>query len=68
MPTTTNQAPQFFTTAEVAELWKVSESTVRRMVESKQLDSVKIGRARRIPAAAIAAYLTASKARESHAS
>ncbi len=46
----------FYTVAELARRWSLSEMTITRMIKTGQLDSVKIGRARRIPREAAAGY------------
>jgi excisionase family DNA binding protein len=48
---------RFLTVAEVAELMRVSNMTVYRMVESGQLPAVRFGRSYRIPESALAAAI-----------
>lgn len=45
--------PEFYTVKEVAEIFKVSEKTVYRWIELKQIKSVTIGGTVRIPASAV---------------
>ncbi len=46
----------FYTVAELARRWSLSEMTITRMIAAGQIESVKIGRARRIPREAAASY------------
>ncbi len=46
----------FYTVAELARRWALSEMTITRMIAAGQIESVKIGRARRIPREAVASY------------
>ncbi len=46
----------FYTVAELARRWFLSEMTITRMIAAGQIESVKIGRARRIPREAVASY------------
>ncbi|MBX3196136.1 MAG: helix-turn-helix domain-containing protein [Schumannella sp.] len=48
---------RFLTVAEVAELMRVSNMTVYRMVESGKLPAVRFGRSYRIPESAIEAVI-----------
>lgn len=48
---------RFLTVAEVAEMMRVSNMTVYRMVESGKLPAVRFGRSYRIPESALAAVL-----------
>jgi excisionase family DNA binding protein len=48
---------RFLTVAEVAEMMRVSNMTVYRMVESGKLPAVRFGRSYRIPESAMAAVL-----------
>lgn len=48
---------RFLTVAEVAELMRVSNMTVYRMVESGKLPAVRFGRSYRIPESALAAAI-----------
>jgi len=47
-----------FRTAEVAELLSISDSEVRELVSHGEIDSIKIGRVRLVPASAIDAFIT----------
>jgi len=62
---------RFLTVAEVAELMRVSNMTVYRMVESGKLPAVRFGRSYRIPESALAAAIelpspSAGSAQRSH--
>jgi excisionase family DNA binding protein len=46
-------APEFFTTAQLAERWQAHPETVRRMLRERRLRSILLGRLRRIPSAAV---------------
>lgn len=46
-------SPEFYTVAEVAEIWRVTEVTVRNMIADGRLVARKLGRAWRIPSAAV---------------
>ena len=48
---------RFLTVAEVAEMMRVSNMTVYRMVESGKLPAVRFGRSYRIPESAMAAVI-----------
>ncbi|HEY3732797.1 MAG TPA: helix-turn-helix domain-containing protein [Streptosporangiaceae bacterium] len=48
--------PKFWTVAETSVLLRVSKMTVYRLIHDKALESVRIGRAFRIPEKAIADY------------
>ena len=48
---------RFLTVAEVAEMMRVSNMTVYRMVESGKLPAVRFGRSYRIPESALAAAI-----------
>jgi excisionase family DNA binding protein len=48
---------RFLTVAEVAEMMRVSNMTVYRMVESGKLPAVRFGRSYRIPESALAAVI-----------
>lgn len=48
---------RFLTVAEVADMMRVSNMTVYRMVESGKLPAVRFGRSYRIPESALAAVL-----------
>jgi excisionase family DNA binding protein len=48
---------RFLTVAEVADLMRVSNMTVYRMVESGKLPAVRFGRSYRIPESALAAAI-----------
>lgn len=51
-------APMRFTTVkEVSRLLRVSKMTVYRLVDAKELDSVRVGRMIRIPTSSVLAYL-----------
>lgn len=54
---TMTQKPEIYTRAEVADMLKVSISTVGRLVKEKQLYAFKAGRGVRIPAYSLAAYV-----------
>ncbi len=45
------------TTTEAAELLGLSRTTVYELLNAEQIESVRIGRARRIPRAALVAYV-----------
>ncbi len=49
--------PKFWTVKETASLMRVSVMTVYRLVQNKELESSKIGRAIRIPEQSIRSYL-----------
>jgi excisionase family DNA binding protein len=46
-----------FTTVEAAEALSISRSRVYGLIQSGQLDSIKVGSCRRIPAAALRQYI-----------
>lgn len=48
--------PEFFTAAEVAKILNVSYQTVDRLMRRKDLEFVRIGRARRVSKVALADY------------
>jgi excisionase family DNA binding protein len=48
---------KYYTVAEIAELLKVSRQTVYNWIESGQLAAVQAGRAVRVPASSLAAFL-----------
>jgi excisionase family DNA binding protein len=48
---------RFLTVAEVAEMMRVSNMTVYRLVQSGQLPAVRFGRSYRIPESAVAAAI-----------
>jgi len=54
-----NITPDLLTVPDVMERMQVSRHTVYQLIRSRQLTSVTIGRSRRIPASALAAYLSA---------
>ncbi|HEV7949871.1 MAG TPA: helix-turn-helix domain-containing protein [Glaciihabitans sp.] len=51
---------RFLTVAEVAEMMRVSNMTVYRLVHSGQLPAVRFGRSFRIPESAVAAAIVTS--------
>lgn len=51
------QDPKFFTVAEVASVMRVSKMTVYRLVNSGELNAVRVGRSYRVPEAALTAFL-----------
>jgi excisionase family DNA binding protein len=53
---------RFLTVAEVADLMRVSNMTVYRMVESGKLPAVRFGRSYRIPESALAAAIELPRA------
>jgi excisionase family DNA binding protein len=53
---------QFYTVEEVAQLFKVSEQTIRLWIRSGKLESFKIGRGHRIPAESVKQLIAQSKA------
>jgi excisionase family DNA binding protein len=55
--TATPPTPQALTVKEVMAALRISRSTVYGLLRSHQLDSFTIGRARRVDAAVIAAYM-----------
>jgi excisionase family DNA binding protein len=50
------------TVREVAEQFRVSKMTVYRLVHDGQIESVRVGRSYRIPAAAVETYLRGQQA------
>jgi len=48
---------EYLTVAEVAEIMRVSKMTVYRLVHTGELDSIRVGRSLRLPAASVLAYL-----------
>ena len=54
---------QYYTIEEVAEKLKVTRQAIHNWIKEGRLDSIKIGRARRIPAASIERLLEQSKQR-----
>jgi excisionase family DNA binding protein len=55
-----NAAPQrLLTVKDVAASTRLSETTVKKLIRSGDLDSLKIGYCRRVPADALDAYLAA---------
>ena len=50
-------APTFYTTEEVADLFKVNVKTVREMIKSKRLAAVKVGQEYRITDEQIRQYI-----------
>ena len=54
-PMAPNQAPQFLTVAEVADLLRVSKMTVYRMVHAGDLPAVRVKRSFRVPLKAVEA-------------
>ena len=58
-PTATPEvAPRLLTTTQVAETLSLGESTVRELIRSGELESVKIGTARRVPLEALDAFVS----------
>jgi excisionase family DNA binding protein len=51
---------RFLTVAEVALIMRVSKMTVYRLVQSGELEAIRVGRSFRIPEAAVNQYLRAS--------
>lgn len=51
------QDPKFFTVAEVAAIMRVSKMTVYRLVNSGELNAVRVGRSYRVPEAALTELL-----------
>lgn len=51
--------PRFLTVAEVAEMLRVSNMTVYRLVNGSELAAVRVGRSYRIPEDAVDRYLAA---------
>ena len=51
------QDVNFLTVQEVAELMRVSKTTVYRMVHAGELPAVRFGRSDRVPASAVESYL-----------
>ncbi len=58
---------RFLTVAEVAELMRVSNMTVYRLVKSGELPAVRFGRSYRIPESAVAAAVELPDARSGRA-
>jgi len=54
-------APTFYTTEEVAELFKVNVKTIREMIKSKRLQAVKFGQEYRITDEQIRQYIDENK-------
>ena len=54
---------QYYTIEEVAEKLKVTRQAIHNWIKEGRLDSIKIGRSRRIPAASIERLLEQSKQR-----
>lgn len=52
---------KFYTIEEVAEMLKVSDKTVRRLIEGKKLDAVKVGTVYRISEEDLKKYLEENK-------
>lgn len=51
------ETPLLVTTGEAAERLRVGRTTVFKLISSGDLESVKVGRARRVPADAISEYV-----------
>jgi excisionase family DNA binding protein len=51
------QSPAMLTIAQVEEVLQVSRWKVYRLMQSGELESIKIGRSRRIPVVAVQAYV-----------
>lgn len=51
---------RFYTINEVAEIARVSNMTIYRLVHSGQLPAIRVGKSFRIPHAALTQYLTSS--------
>lgn len=49
----------YYTIAELTKILKVSDSTIRRCIKERKLESKKIGRQYRIPEASVKAFLNA---------
>ena len=47
------QSPRYFTTAELAERWKLHENTVRQWIRDGRLQAIQLGRLFRVPAAEV---------------
>jgi excisionase family DNA binding protein len=54
---------KFLTVAEVATIMRVSKMTVYRLVHSKELEAVQVGRSFRVPEQAVSDYLAAAAVR-----
>jgi len=54
-------APTFYTTEEVADLFKINVKTVREMIKSKRLQAVKFGQEYRITDEQIRQYIDENK-------
>lgn len=52
------ETPQFFTVSEIARDLRVSRMTVHRLIESKELAAIKVGRQFRISQADYADFLS----------
>jgi excisionase family DNA binding protein len=57
-------ALELLTVAELARLMKVSKATAWRKVGSGEIESIKVGRARRVTPAALAAYFEKLRAEQ----
>jgi excisionase family DNA binding protein len=51
---------RFLTVAEVALIMRVSKMTVYRLVQSGELDAIRVGRSYRVPERAVSKYLKAA--------
>ena len=61
MPDTEALADRLYTVPELARLLRVSVETAWRLVWSREIKSLKIGRARRVSASDLAAFLAAAR-------
>lgn len=59
--------PLLLTVEEAATALRLSKGTVKKLIRSTELDSVKIGASRRIPADALTAYVEQLKAQTTDA-
>ena len=59
--------PLLLTVEEAATALRLSKGTVKKLIRSTELDSVKIGASRRIPADALTAYVEQLKAQATDA-
>lgn len=49
--------PDLLTVAEVASMLRVSKMTVYRLIHSRELSALRVGRSFRVPRAAVAAFI-----------
>ena len=52
-----NRLPILFTVEEVADILHIGRSTVFNLIKEKKIQSVKLGRSRRVPVDAMKAYV-----------